>query len=249
MELELTAVGAREEKFLVNVLSYPSPSIEIMRMRLVELAMLGVKRIILGGRVLLGRVPVLGKGTTSIVVKGVHACKGIVTIKVRRIDSNRRSMLREAKLLKIANSVGVGPHLVAASRNFVVWEFVDGEPLEVWLSKVRDRNRIRRVVRGIVMQAYQLDKIGLAHRQLSRVKDHILVTLNDKPIILEFACASMTSKKSNVTQVLQALLISNRLVSPVIREALGLNIADVVETLRKYKRNRDIECLITALKL
>ena len=39
-------------------------------------------------------------------------------------------MKSEAKLLKIANSSGVGPRLIASSKNFMIMEYLDGKKLD-----------------------------------------------------------------------------------------------------------------------
>ena len=50
----------------------------------------------------------------------------LVALKIRRADADRPSMHEEARLLRLANSVNVGPRLVAATKDFLVMELAFG---------------------------------------------------------------------------------------------------------------------------
>ncbi|MCC6058883.1 MAG: hypothetical protein LM563_01355, partial [Thermofilum sp.] len=65
------------------------------------------------GSARIGEVAVVGKGTSAVTIKAVHRSAGVVLVKVRRLDSRRSSLLGEAAALSMANSVGVGPRLIA----------------------------------------------------------------------------------------------------------------------------------------
>ncbi len=217
-----------------RIISYPSGCPEATRARIIELNLLGVERLVLEGRVEIGRYRVLGKGTTSLVVKGVIRGGRLVTVKMLRTDANRDSLLHEARMLKLANSVGVGPGLIAYSRNFLVWEYVDGVPLGRWLASRPDPGTLRRVMRAIFDQLHALDRIGLVHGQLSRPKEHVLIR-GEKPVIIDFETSSLESRRKNLTQLAHILFRDEH-----VREALGVRWDRVVELLRMYKRDMSV---------
>ncbi|RLF06258.1 MAG: serine/threonine protein kinase [Thermoprotei archaeon] len=225
----------------LRVLAYPSGDPSAARRRLVELAQLGVDALMFEGPVELWGVRVVAKGTTSVVLKGV-AGSSIVAVKARRLDSNRPSLLPEAYRLRLANRAGIGPRLMAASRNFLVWRFIEGVPLESWVLSA-SLPEVRDVIRRLLQQAATLDRLGLVHKELSRIRGHVLVTRDMQPVIFDFETASLGSGKSNLTQVAQALFIRESEVSRRVRRAFGVTREEVLEALRAYKRERRIEPL------
>ena len=56
----------------------------------------------------------------------------IVALKIRRTDSPRKNISDEAKLLKIANEINIGPKFIKNSKNFLIMEFIDGEKIIDW---------------------------------------------------------------------------------------------------------------------
>ncbi|RLE97207.1 MAG: serine/threonine protein kinase [Thermoprotei archaeon] len=229
------------ERAHLRVLAYPTGDPSASRRRLVELTQLGVDGLIFEGPVELWGVRVVAKGTTSIVLKGT-AGSSVVAIKARRLDSNRPSLLPEAERLRLANTAGIGPLLMAASRNFLVWRFIEGEPLEHWVLRAPPP-MVREVVRRLLQQAVTLDQLGLVHKELSRIKGHVLVTRDMQPVIFDFETASLRSSKSNLTQVAQALFIRETEVSQRVRQAFAVTREEVLEALRIYKREGRLEPL------
>ncbi len=237
----------REE--LAFILCYPTPTTSCLNKRVVEASLLRVRRLLRQGKTLINGVPVVGKGTTAIVVAAEHVRGVLAALKIRRLDSNRPSMLREAYILRLANTVGVGPLFLAASKNLLLWRLVRGVSLLEWLKSRKDPEEVKKLFVQLLYQLYLLDKTGIVHTELSRPSGHILVE-NGKPVVLDFESASLTSKKSNVTQFL-SLLLRNTEYSIILRSYIP-ELPDrgkLREILRQYKRRRDIEYLLKGLKL
>jgi len=180
--VELSSIARR-------VADYPCPpSPQTLR----ELEKLGVELVEQGDTVLNG-VRVLGKGTRGIVVCGVH--RGLpVAVKIRRCDSPRASMLHEAQMLRLANTVGVGTRLICASENIIVMERVVGVPLKRH-TKLSD-NQLASCIEDSLQQAARLDRIGLDHGELSRAHSHVYHTDSGAKII-DFDSASTSRKPHN----------------------------------------------------
>jgi len=227
---------------LKYILCYPSFDEVVFRKRLAEAFMLGLRSIILEGNTEIKGFKVLGKGTTSIVVKGIYYDGKILTTKIRRTDSNRSSVIREAKLLSLANESGVGPRIVSFSRNFLLWEFIDGISLLDFIGLVNKNIRVvGKVLLDLIAQLYRLDLKGITHKELSKPKNHILVTRGLKVFIIDFETASMISGKSNLTQVMSFLFFDKNKASYTLRNLLRINAEDLRklrEMLKIYKHDR-----------
>ena len=89
-----------------TILCYPNPTEQLIKERLMELRGLGIREILLEGRVEISGLRVLGKGCVSIVV-AARGSAGEVALKIRRVDANRPNLNQEAKLQSLANKLDV----------------------------------------------------------------------------------------------------------------------------------------------
>ena len=164
-----------------------------------------------------------------------------MALKIRRVDAARSRMQREAKMLKKANSVSVGPKLLGVSKNFLLMQFIDGDLLPKWLEKCREKAQVRKVLREVLEQCWRLDKVGLDHGELSRAPKHIIINKKGIPFIVDFETASLIRKSSNVTSICQFLFIS-RTVAKKVAENLGEKDREtIIDVLRRYKNDRTRE--------
>ncbi|RLE57709.1 MAG: serine/threonine protein kinase [Thermoprotei archaeon] len=244
---ELTELPLTSDEVLA--LCYPRPSEFELRSRVTELLELGVEELIFDGPVTIGKVPVVGKGCVGIVVK----CRiggEVYALKIRRVDANRDSMEYEANMLKLANSVNVGPRLVKWSKNFLIREFIEGEPIGRWIVYVRDEVALRSVLRELLEQCYRLDSIGLYHAQLSDPSNHVIIDCNQRPHIIDFETASTTSRKSNVTAVTQFFFLRPTEISKKVKSILhSSSNQEILAAAREYKRTRSRSSFSKLLKV
>jgi len=230
-----------ESSDLGTVLCYPRPEARELEERMQELASIGVDALELSGTHQIGHVKVLGKGCVGIVVKALMR-DGNVALKIRRVDADRRNMDHEADMLRLANSAGVGPKLLAQSDNFLVMELINGLPLNRWVSllpKTGCKRRVRRVISGLLDDCYRLDRISLDHGELSEAPKNVLVDESDSPRIVDFESASDRRRCSNVTSIAQYLLIGG---GPAkrLRTILGWRRkASLIRALQDYKHHPD----------
>lgn len=229
----------KEEPF-ASVMCYPkSTKVEIEK-RLKELEKLGITALEFVGRKQVCNVHVLGKGCVGIVVL---ACRNNqkVALKIRRTDADRTGMEHEAELLEKANSVEVGPRLVDVSIDFLLIQFVDGELFPFWLEKNPSKKRIKRVLREILEQCYQLDSIGLDHGEMSNASKHVIIDHADKPFVVDFESASLNRRPSNVTSMCQFLFLGRKTAKIVVAKMGVENRKQIVEALRSYKSSMKYE--------
>ena len=185
-----------------------------------QLWLLGVEPVE-GGSLLFNGVRLVGKGQNSVVIM-CRAGGVLASCKVRRGDASKGDLLREAEMLARANSVGVGPRLLAYTRDVIVYEYVEGVPIDEWWRGAPRDARLA-VARELVRQALLLDSVWVRHNQLVRGREHVLVA-GGRPVIIDFEAA--TEGRGNLGQV--AALLAK----------LGAKIN--VEAVRAYKAGADV---------
>ncbi|MFP3951619.1 MAG: serine/threonine protein kinase [Candidatus Bathyarchaeia archaeon] len=217
------------------LLSWPGYEEGVAEARLEELRSLGVEALLPEGPMRRGDLRFLGKGHVGIVVKAVYR-ESVFALKIRRVDADRESMLREAMNQVKANEADVGPRLHGASDNFIVMEFIEGEYLPEWISKGDlTASMVHSVLKELLYKSRRLDSIGLDHGELGRPKRHVIVS-EGMPRIIDFESASTERRPSNLTSIGQFLFIN-----PRMREITGrhLNLPErelLIKTFREYKQ-------------
>ncbi|MCL7399087.1 MAG: serine/threonine protein kinase [Thaumarchaeota archaeon] len=176
-----------------------------------------------------------GKGFRSIVLVGTSEGR-LVAIKMRRSDSPVESMEFEAKMLKIANNVNVGPRIFSYTKDFIIMEYIHGSDISSWVSSldVESSEKLRKVLRSCFEDCYKLDRIGLDHGELSDASKHVIINEELKPVIIDFSNASITRRVSNVTSFFSYIMYG-KIASP-IRQILGIKTQDV-DLVKKYKQH------------
>jgi putative serine/threonine protein kinase len=109
---------------------------------------------------------------------------------------------------------------------------------------------LKEVLKDLLWQCRRLDSIGLAHNELSRPQDHIVIS-GGKAFIIDFESASLNSRVSNVAQLLNALIMGRGFVQDRIRSVTGIsiNFYELRETIRRYKSTRSDADFIQLLRL
>ena len=165
----------------------------------------------------------------------------IVALKIRRIDSPRKNMSNEAKLLQIVNKLGIGPKFIKNSKNFLVMEYIDGEKIIDWAKKTETKSQeVRSVLNNVLRECYLLDDAGLDHGELSTIDKHVIVGKN-KNTIIDFESSSTNRKPSNVTGATQGILIGTGL-AKIIQKKVKLPPKEtIINLIRQYKKNPNLE--------
>ncbi len=214
-----------------------------------QLRRLRVEEVIFEGRTKIGRLGLVGIGTVSLVVRGVVEGR-IHALKVRRTDANRESMLEEYRLTQLANRIGVGAYSFAFTNDFILMQLVEGGDLDEHLRSITGagtRSRAREIIHLLLNQCRKLDLIGLDHGQLSDLRKHVIMA-GDTPYIIDFESASQDRTPKNVTAAAQYLLIGGRC-APFVKRLLGIRSqAEVLDALKRYKKDRSDENYVMLLK-
>lgn len=231
------------------ILCYPLSAPACCVQRLTEMKLLGITVLVEEGDTEVRGIRVVGKGTSSIVVRGRLFDGRDVAVKIRRTDSRRDSLIREAIVLKAANEVGVGPTLYAYSKNFIVREYVAGVPIRVFVKR-NCGEPFRIILTKLARQLALLDRIGLAHNELNRFEDHVLVYERELvPVIIDFESATFNPRRSNLTQFFSFLLKDGQKFDVVRCADVRLPPDSLRGLLRRYKVDRDLESFLLELGL
>jgi len=247
--VQIVSVEQLRDKRYASILCYPIYSAKETKKRIKELKRLGVEALEFIGEKTAFNVPVLGKGCVGIVVRALLDKKR-VALKIRRVDADRMGMQHEAEMLKTANKVDVGPHLIDVSENFLLMEFFEGILLPKWIERLKGkgtRNRIRQVLRDVLEQCWRLDEIGLDHGELSRAPKHIIIGRDNEAVIVDFETASLQRRVSNVTSMCQYLFIGSQTAKTILRKLGKINQETLRTSLKTYKQNRIRENFNTIL--
>ena len=234
-----------------KILSFPKVKDSEIKKRIVELKKLGISHVSFTGPLRIEKCNILGKGYVGMVVL-VKKEKEIFALKIRRTDSPRKNMTDEARLLRIANKIGIGPKFIKNSKNFLIMEYIDGEKIIDWVKKSKIKSKdLRYVINNVLRECYLLDNAGLDHGELSTIDKHVIVGKNRNTII-DFESSSTKRKSSNVSAATQAIFIGTGL-AKIIRKKIKIPRKDkIIRLVRHYKKMRTEESfneLLQELKL
>ena len=224
-----------------SILGYPKATRGELSKRITELKKLGIKGVSFAGTTTLNNMPILGKGYVGVVVLSNQGKKS-VALKIRRMDASRPEMKSEAKLLRLANEVDVGPELIDSSKNFIIMEYLEGKKIIDWIRDLKGKGsaaNLRATIRKVLEDCYSLDKIRLDHGELSHIHKHVIV--GKKICILDFESASVNRRTSNVTSATQSIFIGSGIANMVKKIIKVPNRKKLITSLKKYKNDQSRE--------
>ncbi|HSB56667.1 MAG TPA: serine/threonine protein kinase [Nitrosopumilaceae archaeon] len=252
MDLSLVPLSKLVEEPYSTILGYPKATKRELSSRISELRKLGVKGISFTGQAMLNSLNVLGKGYVGVVVLSKFKTKEIA-LKIRRVDSSRVEMDSEARLLRLANEVDVGPRFIANTKNFIIMEYLEGRKIVDWIRELKGKGsaaKLKSVIKKVLEDCYNLDKIHLDHGELSHIHKHVIIGKSIS--IIDFESASVNRRVSNVTSATQSIFIGSgisKLVKKFMKEPQRRKL---ITTLRKYKKEqsrKNFEAILTVLGL
>ena len=220
-----------------QIVCYPRPNEEERAARVEEMRRLGIENLILKGAKAIDGYKILGKGCVSVAVLA-KTSSGKAVLKIRRMDANRKDMSHEVEMLGFANRFGIGPKLLAHSKNLLLLEYIDGPMLVDWLHKAQesDLERVRSTLRMLLTQCYTLDRIYLDHGELSNASKHVIIRKSDwRPSIIDFESASKKRHVKNLTSICQFLFMTITSLDIFRIWKTEISTEDLKRRLREYK--------------
>ena len=236
-----------------KILGYPNATNRQIKSRINELEKLKIKSICLTGPTTIGNLEILGKGYVGLVVLVKRGNKE-VALKIRRTDSQRENMKNESILLKLVNSVSVGPKMIDVSKNFLVMEYIEGKKFSDWIEMLKgsgSAKQLKSTIRNVLEDCYRLDQIGFDHGELSNISKHVIVGI-DKVTLIDFESSSTKRRPSNVTSITQAFFIGSGIAKHAQKIYKNSSKEKIIFALKSYKQEKtrdNFEKLLKILKL
>jgi len=236
-----------------KILGYPNATNRQIKSRINELEKLKIKSICLTGPTTIGNLEILGKGYVGLVVLVKRGNKE-VALKIRRTDSQRENMKNESILLKLVNSISVGPKMIDVSKNFLVMEYIEGKKFSDWIEMLKgsgSAKQLKSTIRNVLEDCYRLDQIGFDHGELSNISKHVIVGKN-KVVLIDFESSSTKRRPSNVTSITQAFFIGSGIAKHAQRIYKNSSKEKIIFALKSYKQEKtrdNFEKLLKILKL
>ncbi|MCV0410727.1 RIO1 family regulatory kinase/ATPase [Nitrosopumilus sp.] len=253
MEHSFISIKKFSDEPYSKILGYPKATSRQIKLRINELEKLKIKSISFVGPTTIGSLSILGKGYVGVVVLAKKNNK-LVALKIRRTDSQRKEMKNEADLLKLVNSVNVGPKMLVASKNFLVMEYLEGVKISDWvylLKGVGSAKKLKSTIRKILEDCYRLDQLGFDHGELSNISKHVIVS-KTKSTLIDFESASTKRRPSNVTSITQAFFIGSGIAKKAQKIYKNSSKDQIISALKQYKQEKtreSFERLLKTLKL
>jgi putative serine/threonine protein kinase len=233
----------------LTVLTYPRPDLRAAKARIKQLRALGVRSVTFQGKTKIGRLGLVGIGTVGIVIKATTGEGKLYALKIRRADANRESLLEEFRLTQVANRLRVGATVYGRTKDFILMQYVGGPELEDYVKGASGRGsakRVRDVAHSLMNQCRKLDLVGLDHGELSNLRKHVIME-GETPYIIDFESASQKRVTKNVTTAAQYLFLGSSL-APRVRRLLSIRRSDdVLEALKRYKKEMSDESYVRLL--
>jgi|TARA_B100001750_G_scaffold86032_1_gene67898 putative serine/threonine protein kinase len=234
-----------------KILAFPKVKESEIKNRIVELKKLGISHVSFTGPLQIDKCHILGKGYVGMVILAKKSGNN-VALKIRRADSPRKNMSDEARLLKIANKINIGPKFIKNSKNFLVMELIDGEKIIDWAKNSKTKSKdLYHVINNVLRECYLLDNVGLDHGELSTIDKHVIIG-KDRNTIIDFESSSTKRIPSNVSAATQAIFIGTGL-AKIIRKKIHVPRRDkIIRLVRNYKKLRtqqSFDDLLHGLKL
>ncbi len=177
----------------------------------------------------------LAKGKRSIVYKGLFKGKKAVQ-KFAKKGSPPNILKNEAKWIKKLSKFKISPKLYASGKDYIITEFLDGEPIMKWIKKHQKKD-ILKVLNIILHQCRALDKIKVNKKELQRPVKHIIIS-KGTPKMIDFERCKETINPKNVTQFCQFITSKNM---QEIFQAKKINLKKerLIQVLKSYKKKQN----------
>jgi predicted Ser/Thr protein kinase len=159
--------------------------------------------------------------------RGVIYKQGEVCIKEKNPRSAVDTLKNEAKYLQLLNKKGIGPKFINYNDGKLYREFVDGIRISDFFEQENDRKKIINVIKQILEQC-------------------ILVTPDNKAVMIDFERCHETKKPKNVTQFMQYI---NRNKPTLEKKGIMVDKEEMIKLGKEYKEKNDKESFNNILSL
>ena len=143
----------------------------------------------------------------------------------------------EGHNLKIVNKLKIGPKLLKAADDYIIYKFVEGTLFPEFLEKATKKDTIS-IIKQLFSQMRTLDKNQFNKEEMANPYKHIIVTKKKKAVLIDFERGNKTLRPHNVTQFIQYLVSSS--LSPILlKKGIKIDKKEMLSLAQKYKEDYD----------
>src|SRR3989338_6697096 len=183
-------------------------------------------------------VKYFSKGKRGLLFTGVCDTKK-VAIKIKNPKSNAVGRIEnEAKYLKLLNKNNIGPKLLFFDKDFLIYDFVEGDFILNFIKKESiNKKIIKKIIKNVLSQLFVMDGLGINKEEMSHPPKHIIISKkNKKPVLIDFERSHYTLKPSNVTQFCD-FLVSGNILKLFKNKNIEIRKDKIIELAKIYKNN------------
>jgi predicted Ser/Thr protein kinase len=170
---------------------------------------------------------VYAKGKRGIIYRDRDIC-----IKEKNPRSAVDTLRNEAKYLQLLNKKKIGPKFIKYERERLFREFIKGERISDFLEQEADKEKIIAVLKQVFEQCRVMDMLGINKLELTNPYKDILVTADNKAVMIDFERCYEAKKSKNVTQFLQYLIKNKPLLE---KKEMIINRDELIKLGKAYK--------------
>jgi release factor glutamine methyltransferase len=183
-----------------------------------------------------GKRGVIFTGKYTLISPHKNETKKKVTaaIKLKNPDSEAMNAIQnEAFWIQELNKYKIGPTYIKSGEDFVMYIYIDGIHLIDFVETAKKEQLII-CFRDILMQCYILDTLKVNKLELNHPHKNIIITKENKPVLIDFERCKRTLEPKNVTQFCQ-YICSNPIREQYNRLNITIDIEKILKIIRKYK--------------
>ncbi len=216
------------------VLCYPYDKCneDLINYRIKILKKIGLEYLVETGSLISG-YRILGKGYSSIVVKSYYHGKPVV-LKIRRLDSRRKTLEYEGMILDYLSPLPFLPQIYFWSRDILVMEYINCPGIVEAIRKA-NKESVNTIIKRAFTSLYLLDLLGIDHGELNRPYNHVFLCNSGIIKIIDWESARPRAKPHNLTMFASYIFFRSGL---FLLSNYEKNI--VLNILRNYKFNPTI---------
>jgi putative serine/threonine protein kinase len=180
------------------------------------------------------------KGHRGILYTGEYKKKKVV-IKAKLPESKAIDRIEnEGNWLKRLNKINIGPKLIKATKEYFFYEYVEGIFIIDYIKTLKkdDKETIIKILKEVLRQCYELDKLSVDKEEMHHPVKHILIDKKLNITMLDFERCHIVDYGKNVTQFVVFLMRLNELLSEY---KINLDREKLIGLSKVYKRKQTEE--------
>jgi len=170
--------------------------------------------------------------------RGVIYRDGAVCIKEKNPKSAVDTLGNETAYLELMNKKGIGPRFIKFEKGKLHRDFVEGIRISDFLEQEKDKQRIIGVLKQVLRQCREMDKLKINKKELTNPYKDIIITPDNTAVMIDFERCRKTAKPKNVTQFLQYI---NRNKRELGKKGINIDTGKIMELGKGYKEKSSEE--------